>query len=135
MANAVDWEFAERIAVRIATRGEVVDDYALARMADDFAEATPKAEKLVGETALARFLGGVIGLMVFLHVEHQIVHETLCIVRSSLSVNPFVNGLFFHREDLVKLSLDIVHDAAHIKAFEFLPPLILQLLQIGRAHV
>lgn len=49
MANAVDWEFAERIAVRIATRGEVVDDYALARMADDFAEATPKAEKLVGE--------------------------------------------------------------------------------------
>lgn len=49
MTGPVDWGLAERVAVRIATRGEVVDDYALARMADDFEEMTPRAEKLVGE--------------------------------------------------------------------------------------
>ena len=53
MSQAVDWALAERIAVKIATRGEVVDDYALAAMADDFEEMTPRAEKLVGaETGL-----------------------------------------------------------------------------------
>ena len=49
MAAPVDWALAERVAVRIATRGEVVDDYALARMSDHFDEMTPRAEKLVGE--------------------------------------------------------------------------------------
>ena len=49
MAAAVDWDLAERVAVKIATRGEVVDDYALARMADHFEDMTPQAEKLVGE--------------------------------------------------------------------------------------
>lgn len=49
MSSAVDWELAERVAIRIATRGEVVDDYALAKMSDDFEHMTPRAEKLVGE--------------------------------------------------------------------------------------
>lgn len=49
MTGPVDWEFAERVATRIATRREVVDEYALARMSDDFDEMTPRAEKLVGE--------------------------------------------------------------------------------------
>ncbi|MEM7093441.1 MAG: zinc-dependent metalloprotease [Actinomycetota bacterium] len=49
MAAPVDWDLAERVAVKIATRGEVVDEYALARMAEDFEEMTPQAEKLVGE--------------------------------------------------------------------------------------
>lgn len=48
-SNAVDWELAERVATRIATRGEVVDDYALAAMARDFDRLTPRAEKLVGD--------------------------------------------------------------------------------------
>ena len=49
MSSAVDWELAERVAVKIATRNEVVDDYALAKMSDDFDNMTPRAEKLVGE--------------------------------------------------------------------------------------
>ena len=49
MSNTVDWALAERVAARIATRGEVVDEYALARMAEDFEVMTPQAEKLVGE--------------------------------------------------------------------------------------
>lgn len=49
MTNAVDWALAERVAIRIATRGEVVDEYALARMSEDFDHMTPRAEKLVGE--------------------------------------------------------------------------------------
>lgn len=49
MASAVDWDLAERVAIKIATRGEVVDDYALAKMSDDFDHMTPRAEKLVGE--------------------------------------------------------------------------------------
>ena len=47
--SSVDWELAERVAIKISTRGEVVDDYALARMSEDFEEMTPRAEKLVGE--------------------------------------------------------------------------------------
>ncbi len=47
--SAVDWELAERVAIKIATRGEVVDEYALAKMSDDFSHMTPRAEKLVGE--------------------------------------------------------------------------------------
>lgn len=49
MASAVDWELAERVAIKIATRGEVVDEYALAKMSHDFDHMTPRAEKLVGE--------------------------------------------------------------------------------------
>ncbi len=49
MASAVDWELAERVAIKIATRGEVVDDYALTKMSEDFDRMTPRAEKLVGE--------------------------------------------------------------------------------------
>ena len=49
MAAAVDWALAQRVAVRIATRGEVVDEYALGQMAGHFEEMTPQAEKLVGE--------------------------------------------------------------------------------------
>jgi coenzyme F420 biosynthesis associated uncharacterized protein len=49
VAGAVDWGLAQRVAVRIASRREVVDDYALATMAGDFDELTPRAEKLVGE--------------------------------------------------------------------------------------
>lgn len=48
-SSAVDWELAERIAIRIATRHEVLDEYALSVMEDDFAEMTPRAEVLVGE--------------------------------------------------------------------------------------
>lgn len=48
-SSAVDWELAERVAIRIATRNEVLDEYALKVMDDDFAEMTPKAERLVGE--------------------------------------------------------------------------------------
>lgn len=49
MTNAVDWALAERVAIRIATRGQVLDEYALARMGEDFEVMTPQAEKLVGE--------------------------------------------------------------------------------------
>ena len=49
MVAPVDWDLAERVAIKIATRGEVVDEWALARMAEDFDEMTPRAEKLVGE--------------------------------------------------------------------------------------
>lgn len=49
MSGAVDWALAERVATKIASRGEVVDQYALDQMAADFAEMTPQAEKLVGE--------------------------------------------------------------------------------------
>ena len=49
MSSAVDWELAERVAIKIATRGEVVDEYALAKMSEDFDHMTPRAEKLVGE--------------------------------------------------------------------------------------
>jgi len=49
VSSAVDWALAERVAIKIATRGEVVDDYALAKMSEDFEHMTPRAEKLVGE--------------------------------------------------------------------------------------
>jgi coenzyme F420 biosynthesis associated uncharacterized protein len=49
MSSAVDWALAERVAIKIATRGEVVDEYALAKMAEDFEHMTPRAENLVGE--------------------------------------------------------------------------------------
>lgn len=49
MTNAVDWGLAERVAVRIATRGEVLDHYALERMQAHFEDMTPRAEQLVGE--------------------------------------------------------------------------------------
>ncbi|HAY67538.1 MAG TPA: hypothetical protein DCY82_04500, partial [Acidimicrobiaceae bacterium] len=49
MSSAVDWELAERVAIKIATRGEVVDEYALAKMSEDFDHMTPRAEKLVGQ--------------------------------------------------------------------------------------
>lgn len=49
MTSAVDWELAERVAIKIATRGEVTDEYALAKMTSDFDTMTPQAEKLVGE--------------------------------------------------------------------------------------
>jgi len=49
VSSAVDWDLAERVAIKIATRGEVVDEYALAKMSEDFERMTPRAEKLVGE--------------------------------------------------------------------------------------
>jgi len=49
MSSAVDWDLAERVAIKIATRGEVVDEYALAKMSEDFEVMTPRAENLVGE--------------------------------------------------------------------------------------
>ncbi len=53
MSAAVDWALAERVAIKISSRSQVVDEYALAQMSDDFAEMTPRAEKLVGaETGL-----------------------------------------------------------------------------------
>ena len=48
-SDSVDWALAERVAIKIATRGEVVDEYTLAKMRDDFEHMTPRAEKLVGE--------------------------------------------------------------------------------------
>jgi len=56
VTNPVDWEFAERIAVRIATRGEVVDEYALTRMAASarkFDLASVKAGELALVAAVA----------------------------------------------------------------------------------
>lgn len=53
MSGGVDWDLAERVAIKIATRNEVLDQYALDRMDAHFREFTPQAEELVGlETGL-----------------------------------------------------------------------------------
>jgi len=50
MAGAVDWALAERVAIRVAGREPFARSYHADSLAPDFAELTPLAERLVGET-------------------------------------------------------------------------------------
>jgi len=50
MAGAVDWALAERVAIRVAGREPFARSYHYDSLAPDFAELTPLAERLVGET-------------------------------------------------------------------------------------
>ena len=47
MAELVDWDLAERIAVRVAGREPFSDSYHLQSLESDFAELTAIAEELV----------------------------------------------------------------------------------------
>src|ERR1700712_659249 len=58
MAGPVDWELAQRVAVRVAGREPFSESYHYDSLAPDFAELTAQAEQLVAEeTGLASLAG------------------------------------------------------------------------------
>lgn len=48
-ADAIDWEFAARVASRVAGRDPLASSYLASSLRDDFTELTAVAERLVGE--------------------------------------------------------------------------------------
>lgn len=46
-SSAIDWEFAQKVAEKVATRNQLEDRYQLDRMNRDFEELTAQAEELV----------------------------------------------------------------------------------------
>ncbi|CAN5769532.1 zinc-dependent metalloprotease [soil metagenome] len=58
MANAVDWAFAERVAVRAAGRDPFASSYHYASLAPDFDELTAEAEGRVAEATGLRSAAG-----------------------------------------------------------------------------
>ena len=54
----VDWDLAERVAVRTARREPFADSYLADSLQDDFAEATAEAEELVAQATGLRSLAG-----------------------------------------------------------------------------
>ena len=62
MAELVDWDLAERIAVRVAGREPLADSYHWDSLEPDFAELTALAEDLVAaETGLRSTAGPAVG--------------------------------------------------------------------------
>ena len=58
MAGAVDWELAQRVAIRVAGREPFSESYHYASLGPDFAELTEQAEALVtAETGLVSLAG------------------------------------------------------------------------------
>src|SRR6478609_9131976 len=58
MSGAVDWELAQKVAVRVAGREPFSESYHYASLAPDFAELTEQAEALVtAETGLVSLAG------------------------------------------------------------------------------
>ncbi|MGH9187188.1 MAG: zinc-dependent metalloprotease, partial [Acidimicrobiales bacterium] len=57
-AAIIDWELAQRIAVRVAGREPFADSYHYASLAPDFAELTAEAEALVAEATGLHSLAG-----------------------------------------------------------------------------
>lgn len=56
--NAVDWELAERVAIRVAGREPFAQSYHWDSLAPDFEELTAQAEELVAEETGLRSLAG-----------------------------------------------------------------------------
>jgi coenzyme F420 biosynthesis associated uncharacterized protein len=58
VTGPVDWDLAERVAVRVAGREPLADSYHYARLADDFTELTAQAEHLVERATGLRSTSG-----------------------------------------------------------------------------
>lgn len=58
MASPVDWDLAERVAVRVAGREPLAESYHYARLAEDFEEVTALAEELVERATGLRSASG-----------------------------------------------------------------------------
>ncbi|HLT70597.1 MAG TPA: zinc-dependent metalloprotease [Acidimicrobiales bacterium] len=58
MASPVDWDLAERVAVRVAGREPLAESYHYARLAQDFEEVTALAEELVERATGLRSASG-----------------------------------------------------------------------------